>query len=145
MRDADLNALSEFIRLSEGERRKYLKKKPREHVSNLALLCAAKAEQETQAKDEYGAKYERSCRELQELHDEHARHLEMSDQLADEVNFLKNERSEFILCIEAAVQARNLHVTAGAAALDAANADTRLAKFVLQFDVEKSFHHNIVE
>ena len=133
MTDEDLDTLSKFINLPEDERAKHLKKKSREYLSNLALLCAAQAVRESKDKEEYGAQYERASRELLEYNEEHARHLEMSDKLADEVNRLRNERTELIKFVDAAIQSRNLHVVASTAALAAASADKRLAELGAEF------------
>jgi hypothetical protein len=134
MTDQDLNVLSNFISLSEDERRKYLKKKPREYLMNLAISCAAKAEREGRDKEEYAAKCERVTKELTDFHQERDRHLEMADQLADAVNRLETENKKLLKVIEAVMTARNLHVIAGAAALEAAQADTVLAELGAEFE-----------
>lgn len=127
MIDENLNILSKFISLPEDERRKSLKKKPRVFLINLAMLCAAKAVHELQDKEEYAAKYEQASRNLNELYDEQARHLQMSDTLYDEVNRLQN-------ALQAAIESRNLHIIANEAAVAAANADTKLAQFSVGFN-----------
>ncbi len=128
MTDQEHNRLCEFTSLPDDERRKYLKKMSREHLINLAVLCAAKADRERKDKEEYGAQYERTKRELQDLYDERSRHLEMSDKIADELNRLQNEVVKLKAKVAATLDARSKCVLVIEALTNAFHADIKLAE-----------------
>jgi hypothetical protein len=135
MTDQDHNVLTEFIRLYGDERKKHLKKKPREYLVNLAILCAAKAERERRNKEEYATKYELTNKELQAFHEERDRHLEMSDKLADEVNRLQQENDRLVSLVNAALTARSLYTGLIEATIEAGQADVKLAELGVRFEL----------
>lgn len=132
MTKEDISALL-FIEMTHEEQEAYVKGKSKSLLAKLVFRCAEQAAAEVRGKDNFESLLVRENEKLDALEAVHARMLNLSEKLEDEVNRLRNENAKLDDLVEAALDAHKKSAALQRMIIESKNAEIKLAMLGVEF------------